>query len=82
MPDQVATGLPNDNPESPNFVGIKEAAEILGVTEATVRTAIHKGRLPFRTAYGHKVVSREALAEYIARTQPDGQPKRGRPRSK
>ena len=82
MPDQAATGFPNDEPESPNFVGMKEASEILGVTEATVRAAIHKGRLPFRTAYGHKVVSREALAEYIARTQPDGLPKRGRPKGK
>lgn len=72
--------MSDDNPENPKFVGIKEAAEFLGVSENTVRAAITREHLPFRLAYGHKVIPRAALADYKSRSQPEGKPQRGRPR--
>ena len=75
MPDDQ-----NGDPENPNYVGIREAAKILGVPETTVRAAIHRGRIPSMIAYGHTVVARSDLAAYKARTQPDGKPQTGRPR--
>jgi excisionase family DNA binding protein len=76
MPDDDLNG----NPENPNYVGIREAARILVVSETTVRSAIHRGNIPFRIAYGHTVVARSDLEDYKTRTQPLGKPKRGRPK--
>ena len=70
----------NGDPENPNYVGIREAATILGVSETTVRSAIHRGSISSRIAYGHTVVARSDLAEHKTRTQPQGEPRRGRPK--
>lgn len=57
-----------------------EAAEIIGITHHTVRTAIYEGRLPHVDIRGKKFVTKLAVEEYKARTQPDGEKPRGRPR--
>lgn len=75
MPDD-----PNGDPENSNYVGVREGARILGVSETTLHTLIYRGRIPSRTAYGHTVVARSDLAEHKARTQPHGSPRRGRPK--
>ena len=61
------------------YVTIGEAAELLGVSEGAVRKAILNDRLACILLYGRKLISRVDLAEYRARTQPNGEVSRGRP---
>lgn len=69
-------------PANDDFLGVPDAAIFLGVAQSVVRVAMHTGRLPFSVAYGRKVVAVADLAAYKARTQPDGQPRQGRPKKR
>ncbi len=65
--------------ETENLLTMDEAAARIGVSLSAIRNATQEGRLPFVRAFGRKLIEREALAEYRARTQPDGVPPKGRP---
>ena len=69
--------MPEEKPDE--YLTVQEAAEYLNVTETAVRGAILDDRLPSTVKYGRKVISRNDLAAYKARTQPDGTAKAGRP---
>lgn len=58
---------------------VREAAERIGVTQSAIRNATLQGRLPFLVKFGRKLIERDALAAYQARTQPGGVKSRGRP---
>ena len=59
---------------------VQEAADLIGITPVTVRSAICTGRLPHVVIYGRKLVKQSDALEYKARTQPEGKPRTGRPR--
>lgn len=60
--------------DSSEWVSLREAAEILGVHPATVRTWADRGDLPSRrTPGGHRRFSREDLMRY-SQTEPEVQP--------
>lgn len=59
---------------------VQEAAKVLGVATNSVYVAIRDDRLPYEEIYGRKVISREELDKFIARTRPDGQKPKGRPK--
>lgn len=67
-----------EHPEE--LVTIPEAAARLGLTQAAVRTALHRARLPFVRKYGRKLITRADLESYRLRTQPEGVKRLGRPR--
>lgn len=71
----------SDQPYDPNadYLTVAEAAAKLGIKTQSLRTAIQAGRLPVVRVHGRVLVTTEALAEYRARTQPEGEPRRGRP---
>ena len=66
--------------DTETLLTVKEAAQLLGVSESAIRNATLEGRLLCVTKFGRKLVSREALSEYKERTQPGGIKLRGRPR--
>jgi excisionase family DNA binding protein len=65
--------------ETENLLTMDEAAAKIGVSLSAIRNATQEGRLPFVRAFGRKLVTVQALAEYQARTQVDGVPPKGRP---
>ncbi len=62
------------------LVTIKEASQELGVTITAIHNALNEGRLPFTVVFGRRVIHRDDLEAYRARTQPDGIKPKGRPR--
>lgn len=65
--------------EEANFFTVKESAEFLGVSPATLRDAMKDKRIKVERRYGRFVLSKAELQEYRAKTQPNGKPKVGRP---
>ena len=63
-----------------DYLTITQAAESLSVSDAAIRKAILKGRLPSIELFGRKLVSRLDVNEYRERTRPDGSKPRGRPK--
>ena len=57
---------------------VQEAANMLGVRDSTMRSALLQGRLSFTMVEGRKMIKRQDLIEYQARTQPDGVSRIGR----
>jgi len=62
------------------YLTVAEAAAKLRIKTQSLRTAIQAGRLPVVRVHGRVIVTPEALAEYRRRTQPLGNPGRGRPK--
>lgn len=67
-----------DAPESELFT-MNEAAQELGLSPATVRQAVLAGRIDHVVRYEKRLITRQALEEYRARTQPQGEKRAGRP---
>lgn len=67
-----------EDPEE--MMTVAEAAVGLGLTQAAVRAALHRARLPFVRRYGRTLITRAALEAYRLRTQPEGVKRLGRPR--
>lgn len=65
-----------------DYVTQEKAAELLGIKLQSVRNQIALGNLPTTTFFGERVIPKAAIEAYRQRTQPDGEPKRGRPRKK
>ena len=65
--------------DTENLLTMDAAAAEIGVTVGAIRNAVLERRLPFVRAFGRKLIEREALAEYKARTQVNGVPPKGRP---
>ncbi len=63
-----------------NFLTVREAANRLGVSESAIRNATLEDRLPFVKKYGRKLIEICELESYRARTQPEGEKQRGRPK--
>ena len=51
--------------QGPRFVKTGEAARILGLTPATIRSAIRRGELPGIRVGAHYLVRRDALEDLI-----------------
>lgn len=66
--------------EESHLLTINEAAQMLGVGVCAIYIAIREDRLPFTVKYGRKLVSRQAIEDYRARTRPTGEKPRGRPK--
>lgn len=66
--------------ENETFLTVQEAATSLGVSESAIRNATLEGRLPFVRRYGRKLIDKADLAAYEARTRPDGEKPKGRPK--
>lgn len=66
--------------ETDDLLTVPEVAALLGIAQTTVHNAISNGNLPHVHKYGRRLVARSAALEYKERAQPDGAPKRGRPR--
>lgn len=66
--------------ETDDYVTLKEAAELLGITTSTLSVQILRGNLAAIKPWGNYLIPRAAVAEYKARTQPCGFPRGGRPR--
>ena len=62
------------------YLTLAQVSAALGVAISTVRIAVAEGRLPVVRVYGRVLVDPAAVEEYRARSQPEGKPKRGRPR--
>lgn len=67
---------------SEQYLSMKQAAEQLGVVDSRIRQAVIDGSLPHVVLFGRKLIPRDALRDYEARTQPQGRKKIGRPRKK
>ena len=67
--DVVSTEIPSHKP-----VSAKEAAEILGVNERTVRRAIARGDLPATKRGSAFLITREAIESYAAASTRRPQP--------
>lgn len=70
---------PSFDPSS-TYLTLAEVSTSLGVAISTVRIAVAEGRLPVVRLYGRVLVDPVAVEEYRARSQPEGKPKRGRPK--
>lgn len=66
--------------DTDHLLTVREAAKKISVSESAIRNATLEGRLTFVMKFGRKLIPVEALAEYEARTQPEGIKPRGRPR--
>lgn len=69
----------DDIMDTEDLLTVREAAIKIGVSESAVRNATLEGRLVFVRKFGRKLISRDALAEYQERTQPNGVKPLGRP---
>lgn len=76
VPEELQT---QSNPAEPTYLTVNEAAESLGIHQATLRNAIREGRLPSNRIYGKIVVARADMEAYRERTRPTGEKPRGRP---
>jgi excisionase family DNA binding protein len=65
---------------SETLLTVTEAAAQLGVSQSAIRNATLDGRLASTVRYGRKLIATGDLEAYRRRSQPDGQPSRGRPR--
>lgn len=68
--------------DTETLLTVKEAAQRIGISESAIRNATLDGRLAYVVKFGRKLVEKEALDEYQARTQPEGVKLRGRPSQK
>lgn len=66
--------------ETDDLLTVPEVAALLGIAQTTVHAAMSKGKLPYIHKYGRRLVPRSVALAYKERAQPDGAPKRGRPR--
>jgi hypothetical protein len=57
----------------------EEAAPLIGIEVGTLRNAMTEGRIEVVNKFGRRLLTPEAVAAYKARTQPDGEIKKGRP---
>lgn len=53
--------------DTAKFVRCRVAAEVLGLSEATVRKAVHRGDIPGVRIGSNTLVSRDALIRLVAR---------------
>lgn len=63
-----------------DYFTVQEAAQELGITEVSARSALNRKRLPFVVMFGRNLITRPDLDAYKQRTQPEGVEKVGRPR--
>ena len=56
--------------DTAKFVRCRVAADVLGLSEATVRKAVHRGDIPGVRIGSNTLVSRAALAEMITGATP------------
>ncbi len=66
--------------ESDIYVTVREAANLLGVTESAIRNATLEGRLPSMKRDGRKFISISDLDKYRGRSRPQGKKPTGRPK--
>lgn len=59
---------------------VQEAAKYLDVGETAIRNAMLQGRMAFVLRYGRKLVEKQELDAYRARTRPYGEKSIGRPK--
>ena len=74
---------PDDNqppPDNPDFMTVAQAAASLRIQTQTLRGVILRGRIPVVRTYGRVLIARTDVEAYRARSQPEGEPKRGRPK--
>lgn len=74
----------DDETYDPNaeYLTVAEAATSLTIKTQTLGTAITRGRMPCIRVHGRVLVTRAAVEEYRARSQPNGRPMHGRPKSR
>jgi excisionase family DNA binding protein len=65
-----------------DYLTVMQAAREIGVSEGAIRDAIKRKAIPYEEALGRKVIKRSDLDAYKQRTQPNGEPARGRPRTR
>ena len=64
--------MPTGIRERPEFLHVKEVADVLRVDESTIRRAIRSGQLPAVTLgeHGRYRVRRDALDEFLRSVEP------------
>lgn len=67
-------------PDNPDFLTVAQAAASLRIQTQTLRGVIMRGRIPVVRTYGRVLISCADIEAYRARSQPEGEPKRGRPK--
>ena len=80
QPAHGAVRCPVDEPDTPAYLTVAQAALSLGIVTQTLRGAIMEGRIPVTRVYGRVLITPAAVEEYRARSQADGKPRRGRPK--
>ena len=50
-----------------DFYKVKELAEMLGISEATIRKLLHKGDIPFYKVGGVTLIDKGDFADYLKR---------------
>lgn len=66
--------------DASKYMNIPDAAAFLGIQQGTLHSQVSKGYIAHEVFFGKKCILISDLEEYKNRAQPDGQPKRGRPR--
>lgn len=62
------------------FITVQDAAKQAGVTEAAIRNAIYRGKLPTVRKYGRNLIPLEAFSTYRANARP-GRPSKATDRA-
>ena len=78
--DALVDQKPPPDLPPPAYLTVAQAAASLGIATQTLRGVILRGRIPVTRTYGRVLVAPADVEEYRDRSQPEGVPKRGRPR--